>query len=83
MDADPGRKHRKTPACNAPISVRDREAPRRDAVRLEAAASKHGATGTFMGAASPGVVGLFFRNEHYPDHESYIFALAAAMRPAR
>src|SRR6267142_2940682 len=29
--ADPGRKHRKAPACNAPISVRDMEAPRTDA----------------------------------------------------
>ena len=26
--ADPGRKHRKAPSCNAPISVRDMEAPR-------------------------------------------------------
>lgn len=80
MAADPGRKHRKTPACNAEIGVRDMEAPRIDAARLKAAAQKHGAVGTFMSAASPGVVGLFFRNEHYPDHESYIFALAEAMR---
>ena len=27
--ADPGRKHRKTPACNGPISVKDVDAPRR------------------------------------------------------
>src|SRR5882672_10829400 len=27
--ADPGRKHRKTPACDGPISVRDVEAPRK------------------------------------------------------
>lgn len=80
MAGDPGRKHRKTPACNAPISVRDMEAPRIDAERLTAAAREHSAVGTFMSAASPGVVGLFFRNDHYPDHESYIFALADAMR---
>ena len=80
MAGDPGRKHRKTPACNAPISVKDMEAPRIDAGRLTTAARKHSAVGTFMSAASPGVVGLFFRNEHYPDHESYIFALAEAMR---
>ena len=80
MAADPGRKHRKTPACNAAIRVRDMEAPRLDATRLGAAARRHGATGTFMSAASPGVVGLFFRNDHYPDHESYLFALAEAMR---
>lgn len=80
MAGDPGRKHRKTPACNAPITVKDMDAPRADAARLRAAALKHGAVGTFMSAASPGVVGLFFRNDHYPDHESYIFALAEAMR---
>src|SRR6185295_11581668 len=28
--ADPGRKHRKAPSCNAPISMRDIEAPRTD-----------------------------------------------------
>jgi 5-methyltetrahydropteroyltriglutamate--homocysteine methyltransferase len=80
MAADPGRKHRKTPACNAAISVRDMEAPRADASRLTAAALKHSAVGCFMSAASPGVVGLFFRNDHYRDHETYIFALAEAMR---
>ena len=80
MAGDPGRKHRKTPACNAAISVRDMEAPKIDAARLKAAASRHGARGCFMSAASPGVVGLFFRNDHYPDHESYLFALAEAMR---
>src|ERR1700741_2556635 len=31
---DPGRAKRKAPACNAPISVRDMEAPRIDAERL-------------------------------------------------
>jgi 5-methyltetrahydropteroyltriglutamate--homocysteine methyltransferase len=80
MAGDPGRKHRRTPACNAPISVRDMEAPRIDAARLVAAAARHAAPGCFMSAASPGVVGLFFRNDYYPDHETYIFALAEAMR---
>lgn len=80
MAADPGRKHRKTPACNAAITVKDMDAPRTDAARLKAAALKHAAVGSFMSAASPGVVGLFFRNDYYPDHESYIFALAEAMR---
>src|SRR6478736_8606464 len=35
--ADPGRKHRKTPACNAPISVKDMDAVHRDAATLQAA----------------------------------------------
>src|SRR5438128_10107449 len=33
--ADPGRKHRKAPACNGAIRVRDMEAPRQDAGRLK------------------------------------------------
>src|ERR1041384_1456845 len=31
--ADPGRKHRKTPACNGPVRMRDVEAPRRPGAR--------------------------------------------------
>ena len=37
-------------------------------------------TGGFMSAASPGVIGLFFRNEHYPSQEAYLTAIAEAMR---
>ena len=33
-----------------------------------------------MSAASPGVISLFFRNDHYKDHETYLFAIADAMR---
>jgi 5-methyltetrahydropteroyltriglutamate--homocysteine methyltransferase len=39
-----------------------------------------GATDGFMSAASPGVVSLFFRNDHYKDQEEYLFAIANAMR---
>src|SRR5665213_2399807 len=34
-----------------------------------------------MSAASPGVVSLFFRNDHYPDQDAYLDAIAEAMRP--
>jgi 5-methyltetrahydropteroyltriglutamate--homocysteine methyltransferase len=51
--ADPGRKHRRAPACNAPISVLDMEAPKRDAQRLKDAVQKHKATGAFITAARP------------------------------
>ena len=34
----------------------------------------------FLSAASPGVVSLFFRNDHYKDHETYLYAIADAMR---
>ena len=77
---DPGRSRRKTPACNAPISVRDKQAPQIDADNLRAAVNEVKVTGGFMSAASPGVVSLFFRNDHYKDFESYIYAIADAMR---
>jgi 5-methyltetrahydropteroyltriglutamate--homocysteine methyltransferase len=116
---DPGRSRRKTPACNAPIQVRDAGAAKADVDNLKAAlaseasgqrgksiVSAHSAsedargragdtrpepgssarealpsgTSAFMSAASPGVISLFFRNEHYPSHEAYLFAIAEAMR---
>ncbi len=77
---DPGRSRRKTPACNAPISVRDKEAPVIDAENLKAALAGVKARGGFMSAASPGVVGLFFSNDHYPSQETYLEAIAEAMR---
>ncbi len=33
-----------------------------------------------MSAASPGVVAVFFRNDHYPSEEAYLHAIAEAMR---
>jgi 5-methyltetrahydropteroyltriglutamate--homocysteine methyltransferase len=76
---DPGRSRRKTPACNAPIGVSDPAAAERDVDDLKAAFEGRPRTG-FLSAASPGVISLFFRNEHYPNHEAYLFAIAEAMR---
>ena len=78
---DPGRSRRKTPACNAPISVRDPQAALADVDNLKAALGAVPATGGFMSAASPGVVAVFFRNDHYPSEEAYLYAIADAMRP--
>jgi 5-methyltetrahydropteroyltriglutamate--homocysteine methyltransferase len=77
---DPGRSRRKTPACNAPITVRDPQAAITDAKNLSAALAGVKHAGGFMSAASPGVVGLFFRNEHYKSQEAYLAAIADAMR---
>jgi 5-methyltetrahydropteroyltriglutamate--homocysteine methyltransferase len=77
---DPGRSRRKTPACNGPISVRDERAAPTDADNLKAALASASASEAFMSAASPGVVSLFFRNEHYPNEDDYLFAIADAMR---
>jgi 5-methyltetrahydropteroyltriglutamate--homocysteine methyltransferase len=77
---DPGRSRRKTPACNAAISVRDENAARTDVAHLKAALTQVDAQEGFLTAASPGVVQLFFRDEHYGSEEAYLAAIAEAMR---
>jgi 5-methyltetrahydropteroyltriglutamate--homocysteine methyltransferase len=78
---DPGRARRRTPACDGPISVRDPKAAEADVSNLMAARDAARAEHAFMTAASPGVISLFFHNDHYPSHEAYLFAIAEAMRP--
>lgn len=79
--ANPGRRKRYAPACNGPISVKDPEAAKLDMVNLKKAAAMRKVHGLFSSAASPGVVSIFFANEHYPTDEEYVFAIAEAMRP--
>src|SRR6202007_690797 len=78
---DPGRSRRKTPACNGAIGVRDPQAVQTDVAHLKVALASIEAAEGFLTAASPGVISLFFRNEHYPTEEAYLFAIAEAMRP--
>jgi 5-methyltetrahydropteroyltriglutamate--homocysteine methyltransferase len=77
-----GRAKRSAPACTAPITVIDMEAPRIDAERLVRLAAKESGGGhaTFMSAASPGVTALFFPNQYYASDEEYVFALAEGLR---
>jgi 5-methyltetrahydropteroyltriglutamate--homocysteine methyltransferase len=75
---DPGRSRRRTPACDAEITVRDAEAAKVDVEHLQAALPD--GQEAFLNAASPGVVALFFRNDHYPTREEYVYAIADAMR---
>ena len=77
---NPGRRKRSAPACTGPITVRDTQAAHTDMRHLTDAARRFGADATFSSAASPGVVSLFFRNDYYPSHEEYVFAIAEAMR---
>ncbi len=77
---DPGRKGRRTPACNGPIAVKDTHSAKLDMENLTAAAKAADASAFFSSAASPGVISLFFRNDYYAKHEDYLFAIAEAMR---
>jgi 5-methyltetrahydropteroyltriglutamate--homocysteine methyltransferase len=75
---DPGRSRRRLPACDGPITVRDPSAASVDVAHLQAALPA--GQEAFLNAASPGVIALFFRNEHYASREEYVFAIAEAMR---
>jgi 5-methyltetrahydropteroyltriglutamate--homocysteine methyltransferase len=85
---DRGRARRKMPGCNAPISLRDREAVKIDidnlkagvAGSLRALPAPPAPPALFMSAASPGVVSLFFHNDYYKTHEEYLYAIADAMQ---
>jgi 5-methyltetrahydropteroyltriglutamate--homocysteine methyltransferase len=64
---DPGRSRRRLPACDGPIAVRDPEAANVDVEHLKAALPD--GQEAFLNAASPGVIALFFRNDHYATRE--------------
>lgn len=70
----------KRPQCVGPIEVKDMGPCREDIANLTAAVEAHAPHDAFMNAASPGVIALFQPNAHYGDHESYLYALAEAMR---
>jgi 5-methyltetrahydropteroyltriglutamate--homocysteine methyltransferase len=78
--SNPGRRKRSAPACTGPIAVRNAEAAVDDMARLTREAAAAEAEAVFSSAASPGVISLFFANQYYPDRESYLFAIADAMR---
>ncbi len=77
---DPGRSRRKSPACNAPVALRDATAVQTDVKNLKDALAGADPADVFVSAASPGVVSLFFRNDFYPSEEAYLYAIADAMR---
>lgn len=77
---DRGRSRRRSPACIDDVTVVDAEAARIDARNLAEALGPDRVERGFMSAASPGVIALFFRNDHYPSHEAYVHAIAEAMR---
>jgi 5-methyltetrahydropteroyltriglutamate--homocysteine methyltransferase len=77
---DPGRARRKTPACTGAIGLRDPSAAQVDVDNLRTAVRAAAVRDVFMSAASPGVISLFFRDDHYRNHEAYLFAIADAMR---
>lgn len=69
------------PCCVGDIRVKDMGPVSEDIENFRSAMTGVEVSEGFMNAASPGVIALFQPNHHYPDHESYLQALAEAMQP--
>src|SRR5262252_6939189 len=68
------------PRCVAAVSHKDRKPLETDIRNLNAAAAAAHPTGTFMNAASLGVIALFQPNDYYRTQDEYLEALAAALQ---
>ena len=68
------------PCCTGEIETRDRSALETDITNFREAIEGADITEGFMNAASPGVIGAFLPNEHYPSERAYLEALAKVLR---
>ena len=75
-----GKRKFKRVACIGPVHYRGYEALGHDLANMKRAAVAARPAGSFLNAASPGVVASFLPNQHYASHEQYVAAIAQAMR---
>lgn len=75
-----GKRKFKRVACIGPVRYRGHEALGHDLANMKRAAVAARPAGSFLNAASPGVVASFLPNQHYASHEQYVAAIAQAMR---
>ncbi len=68
------------PMCTGEVRSKGQGELEKDIANLKAAMKLHGSERGFMNAASPGVVSLFLQNDFYPTRETYLSALADAMK---
>ena len=70
------------PTCTAPLSYDRMDAAQRECDDLLSAVGDSGVAHEelFMTAASPGIITLTMKNEHYPTYADYVFAAAEEMR---
>ena len=66
--------------CRGPVELRGLGGLYEDLARMRAAVDASAPLGAFVNSASPGVIAVFQKNEFYPDDDSYIEAVAMAMR---
>jgi 5-methyltetrahydropteroyltriglutamate--homocysteine methyltransferase len=68
------------PTCDGPVEYTGLAALRDQIGYLAGAAGAADGAEMFMNAASPGVIAMFMPNGFYPDTETYLYALADAMK---
>jgi 5-methyltetrahydropteroyltriglutamate--homocysteine methyltransferase len=66
--------------CNGPLKYLGHEAVQADISNLKAALEGVTVTEAFITAVAPGTIEHWLKNEYYPDEESYLAAIAEAMR---
>jgi 5-methyltetrahydropteroyltriglutamate--homocysteine methyltransferase len=66
--------------CVAPLKYVGHAALKEDLDNLRAALRGVRAVEPFMSANTPGTIEHWLRNEHYPDEEAFVYAIAEAMR---
>ena len=70
----------KRPVCRGPIKVRNLGPVEQDIRHMKEALSEANVAEGFLNSVSPGTISVFQPNEYYPSHETYLAALADAMR---
>ena len=68
------------PMCTGEVKSKGQGELTKDIDNLKNAMESAGVSRGFMNAASPGVISLFLQNDHYPNREAYLSALADAMK---
>ena len=68
------------PSCNGPVAWKNKVEGQKDIANLRDALAGVPHEEVFMTAASPAVICLFLRNEHYPTREAYLDVLVEVMK---
>jgi len=66
--------------CNQPLQYVGHEAVQKDIDNLKDAISGAAITETFLPSVAPGTIEHWLKNEHYADDETFVYAIAEAMR---
>lgn len=66
--------------CHEPLQYVGHEAVQKDIDNLTAAIAGTAVTEAFLPSVAPGTIEHWLKNEHYADDETFVFAIAEAMR---